>query len=169
ATLAYQRAIEIDPLYDEAGALFGRQLAYAGSAKKALELLEPLVKRTQKYSYAFTAIGLSKRDVGDTDGALKAFERAAALDPRDFEPLYWAGRLYGNRNAHKDVIRTLGKARKLITKDDPYFFDLLKRLGHAQESQGNREAARSLYKLYVESAPEGDAGLPSVKRKLARL
>ncbi len=169
ATMAYQRAVAIDPLYDEAAALFGRQLAYAGSAKKALEILEPLTQRSKQYPYAFTAIGFSKRDLGDTKGALKAFERAAALDGGDFEPLYWAGRLYGNANKHKDVIRTLGKARKLITKDDPYFFDLLKRLGHAQEAQGNRDKARSIYTFYIKSAPEGDAGLASVKRKLSRL
>jgi len=169
ATLAYQRAVEIDPLYDEAAALFGRQLAYAGSAQKAIEVLEPLVKRSKKFSYAVTAIGLAKRDIGDTKGALEAFERAARLDAQDFEPLYWAGRLYGNANKHKDVIRTLAKARKLITKDDPYFFDLLKRLGHAHEAQGDRGAARSIYTVYIDSAPEGEAGLPSVKRKLSRL
>ena len=49
------------------------------------------MKRTSKFPYAFTAIGFAKRDMGDTDGALAAFNKAIKLDPSDYEPAYWAG------------------------------------------------------------------------------
>lgn len=169
ATAAYKKALTIDPAYNEAGALYGRQLAYAGSPKLALEVLEPVVKRTKKYPYAFTAIGLAKRDLGDYEGAVKAFEQASRLDPRDFEPLYWAGRLHGDRNQHKKAINALRRARKIARPDEAYYFDMLKRLGRAHEADESPESARKIYEEYVAKAPDGDAGLPSIRRRLERL
>lgn len=169
AVNAYRRALEADPLYDEAAALYGRQLAYGGSAKLALETLEPVVKRTSKFPYAFTAIGFARRDLGDTDGALAAFNKAIKLNPSDYEPAYWAGRLYGDKNEHDKAIKNLKRARQSLRPSDGYFFDLLKRLGRSYEAVGNTAAARSTYSEYIAQAPEGDSGLPAIRRRLDRL
>ena len=63
----------------------------------------------------------------------------------------------------------LRRARKIARPDEAYYFDMLKRLGRAHEADESPESARKIYEEYVAKAPDGDAGLPSIRRRLERL
>ena len=106
--------------------------------------------------------------MGDTDGALAAFNKAIKLDPSDYEPAYWAGRLYGDRNEHEKAIKNLN-ARENLSAPGTATSSTSSSGWVAYEAVGNTAAARSTYSDYVAQAPEGDSGLPAIRRRLDRL
>jgi superkiller protein 3 len=166
AVARYKAALVIDPNLDEAAALYGRQLAYAGSAKEALTALQPVVERTDAFPFAWVAIGIARKDLGKVAEAIAAFEKAVELDPKQFEAMYWKGRLHHDRNEHAKAEDALAAAIEIAADGTPYLDDAYRRLGNSRWDLGKMDAARTAYEKYLELAPPNAAGRAEVARRI---
>lgn len=170
ATIHYENALELDPTLDEAGALYGRILAYSGAAKKAVGILDPVIERSDDYPFAYVARGRAYSDLGKVDKAIADFKKAQELAPDDFEAFYWEGRLQSNKNKHGSAAKSLSKATELATENDQVrLVDAYRLLGDAELALGNKSSAKAAYESYLEIAPAKAAGRREVQRIVGTL
>lgn len=169
AIVHYEKALEIEPTMYEAAALLGRLLAYSGAAKRAVELLQPVVEATQDYPYAYSALGRAKYDLGQHAPAIKDFQTAYKHDPNLFEAYYWEGRIHSDRNKHGAAAKALSAGVKIAAPTEPFLPDAYRRLGDAQRLQGRKAEAKKSYEKYLEIAPPNATGRAAVKRLLGTL
>ncbi len=165
----YKRAMELDPNLLEAAALYGRGLAYAGAAKAALEVLEPVCKKKNAPGYAFTAKGIAHKDLNQIAEAIAAFKRGGELDPESFENFYWWGRIESDRNKHAAAATALAKAVEVGKAGMLYYDDAYRRLGDAYRAQKKNSEAKAAYAKYLEVAPPTATGRKEVERLVGEL
>ncbi len=166
ARLHYKKALELEPSNLEAAALLGRLYAYEGAAKQALELLEPVVQKTDAYPYAYLAIGLAHRDLGKRDQAIGEFQRAHELDPTLFEAYYEEGRILNDRNKHSSAVTALqaGLDKAKANAQPRQLEDAWRRLGESYHELGRRADAKLAFEQYLEIAAPNAAGRAEVQR-----
>lgn len=85
------------PVRARAGVHHADVLLDAGRAHDALGLVEQLDRSFHQSAPVANRVGLVRAAVGDTEGALAAFEHARSLDPRDATPLVNLARLARSR------------------------------------------------------------------------
>ncbi len=165
----YQKALEVDPNYEEAVALYGRQLAYMGAAKEAVARLEPLAKNEDAHPYVFLALGLAYKDLSKRELAISNFQKASTLDPSLFEALYWEGRLQGDAGKNAAAAAALAKAITASDSSNYYWIDAQRRLGDAYYASGRNADAKEAYQAFLKHAPANDTGRTEVARLVASL
>jgi tetratricopeptide (TPR) repeat protein len=167
----YKKALELEPGNLEAAALLGRLYAYEGAAKAALELLEPVVQKTDAYPYAYLAIGIAHRDLGKRDQAVGEFQRARELDPTLFEAYYEEGRILNDSNKHASAASALqagldnAKANALPRQLE----DAWRRLGDSYFELGRKADAKTAFEEYLALAAPNAPGRAEVMRQMKSL
>jgi outer membrane biosynthesis protein TonB len=107
--------------------------------------------------------GLKRRERGQTEQALNAYEKAAELDPESAEPptgkgfcLFDLGNYAGAQTAFKEALRK-----------NPRFHDAMLGLAETYKEMHQNKKAIEQYKKYLEEAPEGqeaDLARASIER-----
>ncbi len=165
----YARARKLDPSELEATALYGRALAFRGSAKQAVAILEPLVQQTEAFPYAHLALGRAYNDLGRKDTAVRHLQLASRADSTLFDAFYWEGRIQADRNKHAEAARALAKGLEKAADTEPNRAEAYRILGKAHDTLGKTGPARQAYKAYLELAPPGATGRADVEKALSRL
>lgn len=118
----YQRALAAQPRFPEArlrlGRVLGRQGKYADSARELQIALDTDLDTTHAY-YAWTFLGVAREGLGETDTALDAYRRAAALAAAPRAPLLAMARLARELGDRPLVTESLAAALVPTTLDDP--------------------------------------------------
>ena len=168
----YKKALELEPGNLEAAALLGRLYAYEGAARQALELLEPVVQKTDAYPYAYLAIGIAHRDLNKRDQAVGEFQRARELDPTLFEAYYEEGRILNDRNKHSGAVAALQAGldnAKDYAPQPRQVEDAWRRLGDSYYELGRRPEAKTAFEEYLKIAAPNAAGRAEVQRLMRNL
>ncbi|PRP90611.1 tetratricopeptide repeat protein [Enhygromyxa salina] len=167
----YTRSLALDPGKVEAAALLGRLYAYEGAAQKAIELLQPVVKQTDAYPYAYLALGLAHKDMGKRDLAISDFKKAQQLDSTLFEAFYQEGRIHNDQNKHSRAVKALqaGLDNAKDNATERALIDTYRRLGESYQQIGHRGDAKSAFQEYLKLAPASAAGRREVERLLRDL
>ena len=74
----------------------GKEQAYNGNYKAAIEYLEKSIENDPKNADAFNMLGYSNRKLGNSEDAFKYYNKALKLDPRHRGTHEYIGRLYLN-------------------------------------------------------------------------
>ncbi len=111
AIVKYKEALDAVPSHKEAAAALRRLFAERGDVQGAIELLEQEIEATDgpiRKADLYAELGAMLRDrLGDRDGALRAFERAAELDPTDTMAALGLGMLRYEREEWEEASRWL--------------------------------------------------------------
>jgi tetratricopeptide (TPR) repeat protein len=165
----YAAAMELDPELLDAVFLHGRLLAYKGAAKQAAVELESVVEKTDEHPSAWLALGLAYRDLAKYDKAIRAFRKAAELDPTLTEANYNEGRLHNDRNQHAKTVRALNLAIKAAKANESWLPHAYRILGRAYTQLNRKSEARAAFEKYLEIAPPNAPGRTEVRRQLRNL
>jgi tetratricopeptide (TPR) repeat protein len=126
----------------------------SGDAAKAEEMLNRLSSLEGGGTDAAVRVfnqGAEAARVGDLDGALEAFQKAAELDP-ELAPAYAAlARVHFDREEYPQVIETAEKALNI----DPDLTDLQKLRYEAYRRTGQEEKAKEVFAEMAQDDPEG--------------
>jgi tetratricopeptide (TPR) repeat protein/tRNA A-37 threonylcarbamoyl transferase component Bud32 len=102
---------------------------------------------------ALYRVGESARRAGDLDAAIAPLKEAADLDPSDAQPLASLAKVYEERGAWDDVIKT--KQRRLEVASGAERFELLLEIGDIEVGRlGDRGRASKTYVTALEERPD---------------
>ena len=169
ATKHFAMSVQLEPGDPEAGAYYARRLAYSGQARKAIEILEPLLRNTDEFPFAFAVLGRAYYDSGNRARALEFLRKARRLDGNNFEAAYWEGRIEGDANHHAAAATALAQAVKVAPDKGRDSQDALRRLGRAYVALGKGSAAKDAFMRYLEMAPSDAPGRKEAERILRDL
>ncbi len=94
-----------------------RAAAEADQKERASAVLEQAVKTDPNNAELWVHLGFARRKMGQIDAAKDAFEKAAALDPKNQDALYMLGLIYEAKGQHPDALRVW--KQYLPTATDP--------------------------------------------------
>jgi arylsulfatase A-like enzyme/Flp pilus assembly protein TadD len=124
-------------------------LLEAGSADKALALVDAVIAAHPDYAEAYNSQGVIEMRLGRHDRARAAFSRVIELDPT-------SATAYANRGADeirsRQMTNAIADLRQAVALD-PRQYDALYNLGMALAGEGKREEARPLLEQFVRDAP----------------
>ena len=124
-------------------------LLEAGSAEKALALIDAVIAAHPDYAEAYNSRGVIYMRLRQHDRARAAFNRVLELDPT-------SATAYANRGADEisagDVTSAIADFRQAVALD-PRQYDALYNLGTALADQGKRDEARPFLEQFVRDAP----------------
>lgn len=145
----YQNALALDGananVLNSLGACYG----HVGAYEKAIRLLESAVDADPTDYMAVYNIGLTRRLMGDRNGALTQFTAAAAIAPEVFEIAFQLGRLLLESGTPASALKHLDTAARL----NPGSFTAQKLLGQCHEALGHLEPAIAAYKKAITQNP----------------
>jgi tetratricopeptide (TPR) repeat protein len=137
---AFERAVALDPAYDDAILALGTALFESGDLVRAREVLGGIVERNPEHAGALAELGRSHLG-DDLDRALELYERAASHEA-------WNGSLFANQGmilaAMGRFDEALERTREALRRDPEdgaaweTYARILHQLGRADEA---REAA----------------------------
>lgn len=167
----YENASRQQPGWAEPKIFMAKTLAERGSARKAISMLQPILRQHKNEAGAYLAMGIAHRDLRQFDVALRYFRQAQRLAPGHYRGFYEEGRIVNNRNQHRDAIRALERALDAQSPALPFNFrlDALRRLGTSYVSVNDRAHAQATLERFLVEAPSNDPAIPSVRRLLRSL
>ena len=115
----FNKAIELDPKYDEA--YYNRGYAYSkkGDHGHALADYNKAIELDPKHAPAYINRGLVYFDKGDFDRAIADYNEAIELDPKYAKAYYNRGGAYGKKGDHDRAMADFNKAIELDPKHAP--------------------------------------------------
>jgi len=129
-------------------------LLEAGSADKALALIDAVIAAHPDYAEAYNSQGVIEMRLGHHDRARAAFSRVIELDPT-------SATAYANRGANEiragEMTSAIADLRRAVTLD-PRQYDALYNLGSALSDEGKRDEARPFLEQFVRDAPPARYG-----------
>jgi tetratricopeptide (TPR) repeat protein len=120
--------------------------------QQAVTHLEQAVAIRPNFAAAWSDLGQARRTLQDDPGALAAFERAVASDPRDSVALYRLGAEYLRQDKPHLAVESLDKAYRLTPEDQ----STLNALQTALRRDGNPEAADRIKKQLTDLLRDKD-------------
>jgi tetratricopeptide (TPR) repeat protein len=172
ARSAYERALQAAP--DHRGAFEGLQRLYEQTAawKPLAGLLEQRIEATgdaAERRALLRRLGMLRDErLQDRDGAIEAFEKLRALDPRDGAVLRELERLYAAAGRWAEHAARL-RAEAELVEDPGTKADLLWRAGvTAEEKAGDETGAKTAYQAAVAAQPGHHAALDGLARLAER-
>jgi tetratricopeptide (TPR) repeat protein len=131
AARSYRKAIELDPYFFEAHLDLGSVYLFWGEAFQKKDLVEKAKNSFKSAVYIFPAssvayyqLGLSYIALGDTERAIKSWERSVKNNPSFPDPLFSLGVAYESRGEYERAEEYFLKAEKL--SKDKEAVDLIK-------------------------------------------
>jgi len=125
----------------------------ANRYRDALAKARHRVREKPDDALAWTYLGMASVRLGEMDGALEAFERAIALDPRDPRPFFDAALLYANRNNLDNALDRYQRGLAIDGKNETAQFNY----GRLLLLKGRREDAEKAFRRTIGINPR-DAG-----------
>lgn len=125
-------------------ALKGIDLARMGNFKEALPFLQEAVLSDPSNSKAWYNCGLCLIQLGQWgDIAVKCFEKAIMLNPRDTEAWNSMGRVFDETENHLDALSCYQRATEIAPHNPKGW----KNLGLLYEKLGNKKTAKQCFKM----------------------
>jgi tetratricopeptide (TPR) repeat protein len=127
ATASLNNALKIQPNMPEARLWLGAVYRESGQFRRALDILNPLSERFPRDAQLWSQIGLCRLQIGDGEGAARAFESALAIDPDDASAHYNLMQSYLRQKKaslarrEETVFRALQEDEPLRAVLDPYY------------------------------------------------
>ena len=150
ASQIYKAAYAKKPKDGDTAYYYGLSLAQAGHTAEAIPVLQNAV--TLKPSApAYMQLGVSLDKSGKRPEAAEAFAAAAKLDPKNPQPLLYAGLIYHQTGSDAKAIPALQQALALGT-DDP--FDAHVALAEAAATAKNTDGALKEFTLATQAKPD---------------
>src|SRR5690606_30650392 len=109
---------------------------------------------------------LIMREVGK---AVPLLERATRLDPDDAEAHYFLGSAYYDLERAREAAAQLSRATRGAPESATWRADAYRLLGYASRAAGNRGAAMSAWRTYLDLDTADSAQRRDVQRLLLRL
>jgi len=81
AFVDYQQVLELNPFSEDAWLMTGRLLMIRGKYDDAIALFDEAIEHIEKFTKAYAARAIAKRQTGDHEGALEDEEKARELNP----------------------------------------------------------------------------------------
>ncbi len=151
---AYQQAAALDPTYPwsyhQLGLLHEGQQDYAEAQKFYRQALEWHAQDDPRRAASWQHLGNTAVALGDLEGAVEAYQRAAAADPQDAV----------SRNNLGDVLAILGRYPEALTayrqaaELDPAYVAPQSGLGNVYVKMGRHAEAAAAYRRAINLAPE---------------
>ncbi len=120
---AWERVLKVDPRNQGVLEALGDALERAGFSRSAQVVFEDLAGLRRNDPGPWKRVGAIRRKLGDLDGALEAYEKAIAADPRDQEALRARKNLsaegalvktkFARASSSRELIKDQEKAREL--------------------------------------------------------
>jgi tetratricopeptide (TPR) repeat protein len=166
----YLKALQIDPSLIEARFLYGRLLAYAGESRAAVdELAKVVAEASDKYPEAWLNLGRAQRELAETADAVTSLEKALALDPELFEAHYLLGRARYEQNEMTKSIAAMQQAIDERAEASKWYPDAWVFLARAQAKNGQKKAAVTSFKKFLEVAPPTHPSRSDAERQIQAL
>ena len=166
------RAMELDPDIPEVYLRIGEAKLRSGAARDSIRILDKALKLDPKLAEAYGFIGEAFEELADLGSAMSYYQRAISEIPDDarmhFKLALARLRIGGNRTAIKHL-STAVKLTENVENQPPWLPEALYRLGLAQLATGQRAAAITSFKKYLEIAPAGAIDRAEVEAQLEQL
>lgn len=109
---------------------------------------------------------------GDDIAALAAVEMAQHRAPERAECLYWRGAVLGDLGRHREALRAIETALRVITDDDHWLLeDLFYEKGAVLDAIGRQDEALATYEAGLKRCPDSQilkAGMEPIRRARQR-
>ena len=145
ASIAFDRALEIDPSHRKSLFNSSRVLLETGQPKAALERIEQALTLEPMSNEAFRLLGRARYELGNVDEAIKAYQRALTIDERDVWSMNNLGLIYIQQDRSCEALAPLARAVELRS-NAPVFQN---NLGTALERSGYPTAAAQAYEAAI--------------------
>lgn len=121
ATRLLQKAILLDPDFEESYYLMGRALCDASKRREAIDYFREAVKRDESYQIAWQQLGVSLiREEKSRGEGIKALHRAVALDPEDPWSLLYLGIALWQEGRIREAVPFYRRAHELCPADPDF-------------------------------------------------
>jgi predicted Zn-dependent protease len=110
AVRAFTQALEKDSTHVKSRLNLSRVLIEQGKAQEALPHVEGVVTVDSTSNEGYRLLGLHPAELGDSSGAIKAFQRAIVLDGRDARSMNNLARVYIGQGRFEDALGPLARA-----------------------------------------------------------
>jgi predicted Zn finger-like uncharacterized protein len=166
------RAMTLDPEMPEIYLRIGEAKLRSGSARDSIRILDKALNLDPKLAEAYGLIGEALEELADLNSAMSYYQRAISEIPDDarmhFKLALAQLRIGSNRTATKHLLTAI-KLNENVENQPPWLPEALYRLGIAQLSTGQRAAAITSFKKYLEIAPAGAIDRVEVVAQLEQL
>jgi tetratricopeptide (TPR) repeat protein len=138
AATEFREALRLDDSMNGARIALGRVLNSLGKYSEAIPALVEYTRRAPKDAQGFNVLGKANQGLEKPEAAMGAFQRAAALDPKDATIRFDLGTLLARTGQTDAGIRELEAAERINPSD----IETHKQLALLLEKAGNKERAR---------------------------
>jgi tetratricopeptide (TPR) repeat protein len=155
ARRAYEKVLELWPLYVEAHNNLGVVYKELGMYEKGIAELQKALVLNRRYPSAYHNLGVLYQMQGDWEQAIKNYETALSLDGRRMSSYNNLGLVYKSQERPHEAREVLEKALTI----DPDFPPIHYNLALVLEEVGEPGLARLHYQKFIDLAGERDGSL----------
>ena len=112
-----QKALEICPTYAPALTMHGALLLDKGELTSAIDDFDKAIDADSSYALAHTGMAAALNRLNKFDDALRAAERASALNPNSWQPYYEMARSYIGKTDFQRALQQLTRAQTQMTQE----------------------------------------------------
>ena len=150
ASKAFQKAIQLNPLYADGFNNFGVTLADDGKLDEAAEAYKKALAINPRYADALNNLGNVLKDQGKIDEALKSYKKALAAKPNFTEVYNNIGNVLQDQGMLKDAVNAYNQALAVR----PNYAVAWNNLGKALKALGKFQEARKAYNKAISIMPD---------------
>ncbi len=167
-----QRAIDIDENLGAAYYVRGQVELRGGAVRDAAADFERALQLQPSLTIAYAGLAEAYDQLGERNDAIAAYTRAVQREPSRGEWYYRLGKLQMEGGRRGEALVSLTRATTLgdaMEEPPNWLADAHRVRGDAHRAAGEREAARTHYRRYLELAPQGAIDREEVERILERM
>jgi tetratricopeptide (TPR) repeat protein len=150
AIRAIQGALALDSQRSDFHSVLGLLQVETGRVVEAREQFAFVLKIDPNNAIAWNNLGNAYREMNELDQAEEAYKKAIELSPHYAYPLNGLATVLIRKNRTKEAIPFMEKALDL----DPKFVEVYLNLGIAYHTLGEKDKAKTLYKVFLKIAPD---------------
>jgi predicted Zn-dependent protease len=133
AVRAFTQALEKDSTHVKSRLNLSRVLIEQGKAQDALPYVESVVAIDSTSNEGYRLLGRVKRELGDSSGAIDAFQQAIVLDEHDAWSMNNLAKLYIGQGRFEDALGPLARAIEIDSTVTAYHANLGRALEHTAD------------------------------------
>jgi len=140
AVRAFTRALEKDSTHVKSRLNLSRVLIEQGKAQEALPYVESVVTLDSASNEGYRLLGRVKRELGDSTGAIEAFQQAIVLDERDAWSMNNLAKVYIGQGRYEDALGPLARAIEIDSTVAAFHTNFGRALEHTADRSRLAEA-----------------------------